>query len=124
MLPKIQDSESLGISGHDYSTHKFEIEKTRQTIKQQVSQKIEKKFRDLNLNFNIESGEKDKIEKKDTKDKADKETVSDSSWPIKSDIVKYKNKVDKSLISVLSQNLKKNLETKYSKTFGSGFLLR
>ncbi len=126
-LPAILHSKSVGVSNHNNlksdPTVKLKTGETMQTIKQRVSQKIEKKFGDLNLKFGADT--RNNVDKKNTGDKSDKDTVLDSSWPIKSDIVKHKNKVDKSLISAISQNVQKNLEKRsLSKTFGSGFPFR
>jgi hypothetical protein len=118
VLPKVKTFESLVKSYQDrvQGEHipKLKIEKIRQNIHEQTSQKIEQKLEDVKL--------KDKIDNKDVKDK-ETTTTSDSSWPLED--VKLKDKIDKSLSSAISENLKQKLKKKLtSKIFGSGFPFR
>ena len=87
VLPKVKTFESLVKSYQDKVqgeyTPKLKIEKIRQNIHEQISQKIEKKLEDVKL--------KDKVDNKDVKDE-ETTTTSDSSWPLED--VKLKDKVD------------------------------
>ena len=87
VLPKVKTFESLVKSYQDKVqgeyTPKLKIEKIRQNIHEQISQKIEKKLENVKL--------KDKVDNKDVKDE-DTTTTSDSSWPLED--VKLKDKVD------------------------------
>ena len=93
VLPKLKTFESLVKSYqdrvHGEDTPKLKIEKIRQNIHEQISQKIEKKLEDVKL--------KDKADNKDVKDE-ETTTTSDSSWPLEDvklkDNVKLKDKVD------------------------------
>lgn len=118
VLPKLKTFESLvkayqdRVHGED--TPKLKIEKIRQNIHKQISQKIEKKLEDVKL--------KDKADNKDVKDE-ETTTASDSSWPLED--VKLKDKPDKSLASAISENIKQKLKKKLtSKIFSSGFPFR
>ena len=77
VLPKLKTFESLVKSYqdrvHGEDTPKLKIEKIRQNIHEQISQKIEKKLEDVKL--------KDKADNKDVKDE-ETTTTSDNSWPL------------------------------------------
>jgi hypothetical protein len=152
VLPKLKSFESLvkayqdRVHGED--TPKL-IEKIRQNIHEQISQKIEKKLEDVKLKDKVDNKDakddettttsdsswpledvklkdnvklKDKVDNKDAKDD-ETTTTSDSSWPLED--VKLKDKVDKSLTSAISENIKMKLKKKLtSKIFSSGFPFR
>lgn len=115
VLPKGKTFETLFKSYRDKmqdeNTLKLKIEKVRQNIHEQISQKIQKKLEDVKL--------KDKADNKDVKDEVTT-TTSDSSWPLED--VKLKDKAD---MSLKSENIKQKLKKKLiSKIFGSGFSFR
>src|SRR6476619_3527478 len=136
VLPKLKTFESLvkayqdRVHGED--TPKLKIEKIRQNIHEQISQKIEKKLEDVKLkdkadNKDVKDEEttttsdsswplddvklKDKADNKDVKDE-ETTTTSDSSWPLED--VKLKDKADKSLTSAISENIKQKLKKKFT----------